>query len=85
MFTIIHSYILHFIFIITTLDSCIYVDMCFRLLSETQKLKVLQLSHNLLSELPSDVGDTVLEELSLEHNQLMQLPYDLFEKLSKYV
>lgn len=58
---------------------------CYRLFSATQKLKVLQLSHNLLTELPSEVGAAVLEELSLEHNQLMQLPDDLFVNLAKYV
>lgn len=57
----------------------------YRLLSATQKLKVLHMSHNLLTELPSEVGAAVLEELSLERNQLMQLPDDLFVNLAKYV
>ncbi|XP_052816622.1 PH domain leucine-rich repeat-containing protein phosphatase 2-like isoform X2 [Mya arenaria] len=54
-----------------------------RLLCGSPKLRVLSLSHNQLTSLPSEVGNSVLEEISVEHNHLDHLPESLFVNLPK--
>lgn len=55
----------------------------FRLLVDTPKLRVLKLSHNQLTELPTQIRHSLVEELSLEHNQLTHLPEEIFVNLPK--
>lgn len=61
----------------------VFVGVYFRLFCDARKLKVLNLSHNKISEVPSDLQNCVLEELHLEHNCLTLLPGHLMLQASK--
>ncbi|XP_061163217.1 PH domain leucine-rich repeat-containing protein phosphatase 2-like isoform X1 [Saccostrea echinata] len=54
-----------------------------RLFCDARKLKVLNMSHNQISEVPTDTQNCVLEELHLEHNCLNLLPGHLMLQANK--
>nr|XP_034338092.1 PH domain leucine-rich repeat-containing protein phosphatase 2 isoform X2 [Crassostrea gigas] len=61
----------------------VITDLPPRLFCDARKLKVLNLSHNKISEVPSDLQNCVLEDLHLEHNCLTLLPGHLMLQASK--
>lgn len=61
----------------------VFVGVFLRLFCDARKLKVLNLSHNKISEVPSDLQNCVLEDLHLEHNCLTLLPGHLMLQASK--
>lgn len=63
----------------------VFVGVFLRLFCDARKLKVLNLSHNKISEVPSDLQNCVLEDLHLEHNCLTLLPGHLMLQASKWV
>ncbi|ESO82713.1 hypothetical protein LOTGIDRAFT_155730 [Lottia gigantea] len=49
-----------------------------KLLDGAQKLKVLKVNHNLLTALPGEIKNCIIEELHLQHNLLSILPPEIF-------
>ncbi|XP_021366210.1 PH domain leucine-rich repeat-containing protein phosphatase 2-like isoform X2 [Mizuhopecten yessoensis] len=54
-----------------------------KLFVNAQKLKILMLGHNRLTELPLEMESTVIEELHLQHNDLTDLPQQLLCRASR--